>query len=59
MLENSNMSTLENTSIFLAILHIMSLGLSIVFFHHRGLECKSRNQGIPGVTGKLGLKSGK
>ena len=34
MLENSNMSTYpeENTSIFLAILHIMSLGLSIVFF---------------------------
>ena len=59
MLENSNMSTYpeENTSIFLAILHIMSLGLSIVFFfHHRGLECKSRNQGIPGVTGKLGLR---
>ena len=24
-------------------------------FHHRGLECKSRNQDIPGVTGKFGL----
>ena len=24
-------------------------------FHYRGLECKSRNQEIPGVTGKFGL----
>jgi hypothetical protein len=24
-------------------------------FHHRGLECKSRTQEIPGVTGKFGL----
>ena len=24
-------------------------------FHHRGLECKSRSQEIPGVTGKFGL----
>ena len=24
-------------------------------FHHRGLECKSRNQETPGVTGKFGL----
>ena len=24
-------------------------------FHHRGLECKSRSQEIPGVTGKSGL----
>ena len=24
-------------------------------FHHRGLECKSRGQEIPGVTGKFGL----
>ena len=26
-----------------------------MFFHHRGLECKSRNQETPGVTGKFGL----
>ena len=25
-------------------------------FHHRGLECKSRNQEIVGVTGKFGLE---
>ena len=25
-------------------------------FHHRGLECKSRKQDIPWVTGKLGLR---
>ena len=24
-------------------------------FHHKGLECKSRSQEIPGVTGKFGL----
>jgi len=24
-------------------------------FHHRGLECKSRSQDIPGVTGRFGL----
>ena len=24
-------------------------------FHHRGLECKSRSQEIPGVTGKFGV----
>ena len=24
-------------------------------FHHRGLECKSRRQEIPGITGKFGL----
>ena len=24
-------------------------------FHHRGLECKSRNQETPGITGKFGL----
>ena len=24
-------------------------------FHHRGLECKSGSQQIPGVTGKFGL----
>ena len=24
-------------------------------FHYRGLECKSRSQEIPGVTGKFGL----
>ena len=27
-----------------------------MLFHHRGLECKSRSQEIPGVTGKLGLR---
>ena len=26
-----------------------------ISFHHRGLECKSRNQETPGVTGKFGL----
>ena len=25
------------------------------YFHHRGIECTSRSQNIPGVTGKLGF----
>ena len=25
-------------------------------FHYRGVECKSRNQETPGVTGKFGLE---
>ena len=42
------------------VLFLLFKGNSQVYescpFHHRGLECKSRSQEIPGVTGKFGLE---